>query len=296
MTRQKKFLLFLAAPWLLLVQSGCDIDHGLAPITTKIRGKVEFSGPAPLGNVSEVRVAAAKIFPPVNLTSDLLYSNQLEINRDTSRTDSYIIDFEISATEGEYPAVGVLWREGGKSWEITNILGLYTDLGSLGPKPITVTAEGQSEEILIPADWGLSHRTAFIEGDIHFKGEWPADTELLAAASFPIIPNPDNPFDFLTLQSLNIAIPTFVDGPIPYRLRVPVGTHKFISVFYKGRSGGLFDIRAVGFHSCPDDSTMPRAVTVGHEETASDIDIIVDLESLPAGARYSLEGGECGSQ
>jgi hypothetical protein len=272
----------------------CDIDHGLAPIQTKIMGQVIFDGPPPGSNVAEVRVAATKNFPPENLTTDLIYSNQLEFNRDPNHTGPDTVTFEIVAPPGKYQALGVLWREGGKSWEITNIVGLYTDPVALAPKKVVVSEEMPViTGIEIRADWQLARRNSFLEGNIHFKGEWPEETEILALAVFPIVPNPENPLEFLTLQSLDIAIPLFRTEPFHYRSRVPAGTFKFIAVFYKSKSGGLFDVRAIGFHSCPGDSTLPKAVVVPEDASVTGVDIVVDLSSLPAGARYRLDGGEC---
>lgn len=283
-------MLWMLGPFFLLLS--CNIDHGLEPIQTRIKGIVEFSGPAPGEQVAEVRVAATKNFPPQNLTTDLLYSNQLEIRREQS--GSYSVPFEIAAPPGAYPAIGVLWRESGKSWEITNILGIYTDPAALAPKKVVVDEDHPVvDSVIIGADWTLAQRTSFLEGDIYFKGEWPEDTEILALGVFPIIPNPGNPLEFLTLQALDIAIPLFRSEPFHYRTRVPAGTFRFIAVFWKGKSGGLFDIRAIGFHACANDSTIPRPVVVAENSTASGIDISVDLSSLPGGARYRFDTFGC---
>ncbi|MFQ5629891.1 MAG: hypothetical protein ACE5I1_14085 [bacterium] len=292
LTRFRYFICLLGVP--VLFSLSCEVDHGLAPIQTKIMGHVIFDGPPPGSNVAEVRVAATKNFPPQNLTTDVIYSNQLEFSRDPDRTQPDTARFEISAPPGEYQAIGVLWREGGRSWEITNIVGLYTDPAALAPKKVVLSEETPVvDSISIGADWQLAQRNSFIEGEIDFTGEWPEDTEILALAVFPIVPNPDKPLEFLTLQSLDIAIPMFRAEPFQYRTRVPGGTFKFIAVFFKGKSGGLFDVRAIGFHSCPNDSTLPKSVVVPDNATVTGVDIVVDLTSLPGGARYRLDGGEC---
>ncbi|MFQ5632589.1 MAG: hypothetical protein ACE5I1_27795, partial [bacterium] len=118
LTHQSYWIYFLGA--IVIFSLSCEIDHGLAPIQTKIMGHVIFDGPSPGSNVAEVRVAATKNFPPQNLTTDVIYSNQLEFSRDPGRTQPDTARFEISAPPGEYQALGVLWRESGRSWEITN--------------------------------------------------------------------------------------------------------------------------------------------------------------------------------
>ena len=294
LARRCRLALLVAAA--LLGTFACDIEHGLAPIQTKIRGIVVFDGPPPGSNVAEVRVAATKNFPPQNLTTDLLYSNQLQFNRDPNRVGPDTVAFEISAPPGTYPAIGVLWREGGKSWEITNIIGIYTDLAVLAPKEVVVDEQTPIvDDVSIFGDWQLARRNAFLEGDIHFKGEWPPDSEILALAVFPIVPDPNNQLEFLTLQALDFAIPKFREEPFHYRTRIPAGTFKFIAVFWKGKSSGIFDIRAIGFHSCPNDSTAPKTVVVPDGGTVTGVDITVDLSSLPGGAHYRLGGdGKCG--
>lgn len=287
-------LLSMGAGIVLFSLSSCDIDHGLKPPETRISGYVIFDGPPPPPSVAEVRVVAAKRFPPVNLTSDVIFSNQLKFNRDPSRTRPDTVAFEIITAPGSYPATGALWREGGQAWELTNVLGIYTDPLQLAPKVITIDEQNPVfDDVVIESNWQLANRNAFIEGEITFRGEWPQNTELLALAVFPIVPNPQNPLQFLTLQALDIAIPTFSSTPFRYRTRVPAGTHRFIAVFWKGRGSGLLDIRAIGFHRCAGDTLVPRAVVVADSTTASGSDIIVDLSSLPRGVDYALTGALC---
>ena len=278
----------------VLLLPACDVNHGLTPIRSSISGSVSFQGP-PIGtNVAEIRVAATKVFPPLNLTTDIIYGEKIVIDPDSLADGVQEVPFEIKAPLGTYPAVGVLWRESGRSWEVTNILGLYTDPLSFAPKPVTLSDDTLDvTDVAIVANTSYTQRNAFIEGEITFEGEWPPDTEIMALAVFPIVPNPQNPFDFLTLQALDIAVPIFREGSYNYRTRVPGGTYPFVSVFWKGKAGGLLDIRAIGFHACPGDSLSPRTVIVPENSTATGVDIVVKLESLPGGVKYNLGASMC---
>lgn len=280
---------------LLLVGAiGCNFGHGIKPIETGIAGEVVFTGPPPEANVAEIRVVATKRFPPENLTSDLIFSNQLPLRRDRPADQADTVRFEIAANPGLYPATGVLWREAGADWDISNILGLYTDPASFAPRPVEISeAQPVVSDICINADLQLTRRNAFLTGTLSFTGAWPEDTELLALTAFPIVPRPDNPLEFLQVQAIDIAVPVFTEAPFQYRMRVPGGSYKFIAVFWKGKSGGLESIRAVGFFACPDSSMLPAGVKVEENATASGIDMLVDLESLPAGVRYLSDSNGC---
>jgi len=292
--RCQRLAISLFANLLLLMLFSCEIDHGLEPIRTRITGKVIFDKPPTGSNISEIRVVAAKTFPPVNLTTDIILSDKLDLQQDTLSNGTVETPFEIVAPSGIYPAVGVLWREAGQSWELTNILGLYTQGLDFSPIEITLDEENPVvDDIVINAITSFTKRTAFIEGTITTKGTWPADTDLLALAVFPIVPNPANSLDFIQLQAFDITIPIFRDTPFSFRTRVPADTYPFISVFWKGKSGGLLDIRAVGFYSCGSDSTLPGTITVPENTTISGIDITIDLDSLPSGVRYQLESELC---
>ncbi len=269
----------------------CEIDHGLKPIQTKITGRILFQNPPP-PYAAEARVVATRRFPPENLTSDVLFSGKLSFRRDLPASAIDTVHYEIVAEAGEYPAVGVLWRRSGEEWNITNILGIYTDPLQFAPKPVIIDEQHPVvEHVDILADWELAYRDAFVEGDIYFVGEWPENTEILALGMFPIIPK--NQIEFLTIKALDITIPLFRSEPYHYRTPVASGTYKFIAVFWKGKGSAIFDIKAIGFHACPTDSLQPREVQVASGETVTGVDIVVDFSTLPGGVRYNKQGGPC---
>lgn len=262
----------------LFVAVSCNYDHGIDPIRTKISGHVTFMGQAPW-YVSEVRVAVAKRFPPVDLTQDLLYSEQLPKNQNR-------VDYEILAAPGVYAAAGVIWRRGGEAWTLSNILGLYTEPGSFVPASIIISQEVPvADSVDMLANWDLALRDAYIEGDVTFVGQWPADTEILALAMFSIVPQ--SQLDFLSVKALDINVPLRVPS-FHYRTPVTSGEYKFISIFWKGKNTSLFDIRAIGFYRSPADTTKPGSVSVGSGATASGIDFIADFNTLPDGVRYKF--------
>jgi hypothetical protein len=277
---------FLALCW------SCSYDHGVDPIRTRIKGAVVFlSGPPPW-YVREARVAIAKKFPPENLITDMVFSDPLSFRRDSSLVAPDTLHYELVAEPGTYSAAGVLWRKSGEPWDIANILGIYTVPGQLSPKTIVISNDQPvADSVDIFADWALSLRDAYIEGDITFKGQWPQDTEILALAYFPIIPR--TTLDFLTVKALDIKVPLFREEPYHYRTPVGSGEYKFITMFWKGKTTSIFDIRAIGFYRSPADSLQPQAVCVDPNQTVNNINFEVDFSTLPFGVIFKKEGAPC---
>jgi hypothetical protein len=261
-----------------LIAASCDYDHGIDPISTKITGEVTFSGQAPW-YVTEVRVAVAKRFPPVDLTEDLLYSERLP-------KDQASVQYEILATPGDYAATGVLWRRSGEAWTLSNILGLYTTPGSFTPAPVTISPQQpRAENVNMAANWELALRDSYIEGDITFAGVQPADTDIMALAMFPIVPQ--SQFDYLSVKALDLNVQKNVRS-FHYRTPVTSGEYKFISIFWKGKTGTIFDVRAIGFYRSPADTTKPGSVTVASGATATGIDFTAYFNSLPGGVDFKI--------
>jgi hypothetical protein len=291
----KSLLLLLLLPLFL---AGCSYDHGVEPIPYRVKGMVIFDNILPPWYVREARIALAKKFPPENLATDLIYSDPLQFNRDSSRVAPDTLHYELVVDAGYYPAAGVLWRKSGEAWDIANILGVYGidfSTGSLSPKPIVINDAHQiADSVNVYATWELTKRDAFIEGDITFKGEWPQGpegTEIVALAFFPIVPKTQ--LDFLSVKALDINVPLFRQEPFHYRTAVGSGDYKFIAMFWKGKKTSIFDIRTIGFYHCPNDSLRPRPVQVAANETKNGIDFSVDFSTLPGGVNYIKDGGDC---
>jgi hypothetical protein len=283
---------------LLLLGGGCSYDHGVDPIPYRVKGMVIFDDVLPPWYVREARIALAKKFPPENLATDLIYSDPLQFNRDSSRVGPDTLHYELVVDPGHYPAAGVLWRKSGAAWDIANILGVYGidfNTGSLSPQPIVINdAQPIADSVNVYATWDLTKRDAIIEGDITFTGEWPQGpegTEIVALAFFPIVPKTQ--LDFLSVKALDINVPLFRQEPFHYRTAVGSGDYKFIALFWKGKKTSIFDIRTIGFYHCPNDLLRPRPVQVAANETKSGIDFSVDFSTLPGGVNYKKDGGDC---
>lgn len=270
----------------------CDYDHGVDPVQTRIRGEIVFANTPVPSHVREVAFVAVKKLPPDNLLTDVVFSDPLPINIDPTRREPDTVRFDIVADMGRYEAAGVLWRRQNTPWDIANILGLYTAPGQLTPKRIDLTGEHPVEDsVTIIANWDLAKRDAIIEGDITFEDAWPANTEIVAVAFFPVIPR--NDFEYiLFLKGLDINVKKFVPT-YHYRTAVSSGEYKFIAMFWFGKGSSLASIRAIGFHSCPSDSLLPKPVTVAPGETVSNIDFNVRFSSLPGGVNFCKTCGNC---
>jgi hypothetical protein len=293
MNLRLRFKLAPSLPLLAIFFSlSCNYDHGLDPVRSRIRGEIIFNNtPAP-EHVREVAFVAVKKLPPDNLLTDVVFSDPLPINIDPNRFDPDTVRFDIVADLGHYDAAGVLWRRKNEAWDIANILGLYTLPGQLTPRTLELTEDHPvADSVQIQANWDLAKRDAIIEGDLTFEDEWPANTELVAVAFFPVIPRTQ--FDYiLYLKGLDINVKKF-SKTYHYRTAVTSGEYKFIALFWFGKGGSLASIRAVGFHSCPNDPLRPKPVAVAPGATLSGVDFSVRFSSLPNGVNFCKDCGDC---
>ena len=271
----------------------CNYDHGMDPVHTKISGEVVFENGPPPGYVREAVFIAAKKLPPDNLLTDVAFSDPLLFDRDTARTVPDTVKYELIVDAGTYAASGVLWRRENESWDIANILGVYTAPGQITPKEIELTQEHPvADSVNIFANWDLAKRDAYIEGTITFKDEWPANTEIVALAFYPIVPR--NQFEYLIyLQGLDINIKKFV--PMHhFRTAVSSGEYKFIALFWFGKGASLANIRAVGFYDCPTDSLIPQKLLAPGGETIGGVNFDVYFSSLQdGGVKFCKDCGDC---
>ena len=274
------FVLVGFALWILLVSLTCTVDHGLAPIFSKIGGRIFFSGEAP-DNSDEVRVAVAKDFPPRRV-NELLFSDRIPFR------DEDTVAYELYLPEGQYDLVAVFWKEKKQSWNISDIVGLYggTFVGDLlvipAIKPVTIpTEDAVVDTIDIQVNLNRVNRDAAVEGTIAFEGTWPENTGALGVGAFIEIPERGNYLDYyIKSVYIDYGVATFVNED-DYLLRVHSGdTLAYIAVLWIDDSFDLSSIREIGFYRDPQDPSQPGVVWVGEGSHLRDIDITVDFSEM----------------
>jgi len=243
--------------------STCRMDHGITPLDSKVEGLVIFKGHVPPSS-EEIRVAVAREFPPREFT-DLITTDPLPL------WESDTVHYEILLPYGTYAAVGVLWKEKHKPWAISDILGIYL-------VPFTLTPQNPVRRIDLIADFTRVTRGAYIEGRITYVGEWPPETEIVALAAFPIIPQSE--WDYLLVGSIDITLPLFVPY-YDYRLAVSPDTYRYIAVFWKAKNTPLTAVETLGFYPAdPDSPDVPGTVIVAQKDTVRGVDIIADFGKM----------------
>jgi len=291
---------------LLLPGGGCDYDHGIDPIPYRIKGAITFVGrPPDWWYIREVRIAAVKKFPLENLTTDLVFSDPLPISRDTSSA-AQTIPYELVASPGTYPLIGLLWRQNDSGWNVGNLLGIYgiaLSRGEFNFKEVGVSeARPVADSVDIEAYWPFAiRRDANISGTIKFDGQWRDDTDFLILGSY--LKTPKNSSDFL-IEILNgraLFQIIFQRTPIAsYRYNIGVnsaidgGEYKFLALFWKGKNASPLDMRAIGLYHCPEDSLpglplRPKAVKAFKDSTITGFDFKANFSSLPGGIPYCKE-------
>lgn len=275
--------------------TGCIQDHGVDPVRTRITGKVVFLGPPPPEFVREARVVVVKKLPPDNILNDVLFSDPLDYDLQKPPTALDTIHYEIVADPGVYPAVGVMWRKKSAAWDIANILGIYTDIRTLGFKEVEVIEQDPiTSNIDIFANWDLANRDAVIRGKINYHDDWPAGTQAVAVAALNVILPANAGFgDVLPyLRGFNINLKKFVPSQ-DYTIAVNSGEIKFLAIFWVG-NGGLEAIRAVGLYHCMQDTVaVPKTIKLASGQESSNVNIDVNFSSLPVGVRYCKDCNPC---
>ncbi len=268
-TQKATLLFFLLGTAGVFVLHSCQPDHGLAPIHSGIRGRVIFVDKLP-PNTDQVQVAVAKTFPPKALL-DLGLSGPLPFWQDT-------VEYEILLPLGHYEAVGVLWKEKGRTWSISSILGLYTRRNSLLPQAIDLTEEHPVQDSVdIYADPVLIARGAFLQGRITYVGEWFPDIQIVVLAAFPVVP--EEQVDYLTARGMDLTRPVGVTHD-DFVLDVAPDTLKYIGVFSISQIGGEFKFRELGIYEDPEHPGQPGQVYVAKGDTARGVNITVDFSKV----------------
>jgi len=274
-----KYLLFLLAPLIVIIMVTCEIDHGLYPTSYKITGTIHFFKGEPPENTDRVEVFALKEFPPQD-PQNLLYlgrSGKLDYTQGSS------IDYEVQVSKTSYQMIGLLWREKGKDWDLTGLMGFYTGgLGNFFPDSAVVTEENPTaENIDIYANWDRVSKDATISGNITYSGTWPEDTQLLLLAVYPAKPTSD--ISYFLFENLDYTQPVFVDSSA-YSLKVNSGVYNYVVLYWVGKSiSNLTDLLDIGYYINPENPDEPGKVVIetGQEKTNIDITVNFDEIQLP---------------
>lgn len=114
-----KYLRFILFIIIFSFLFGCEIDHGLGIMESKISGDVIFLNPEKKPDyVESVRVVAAVKFPFTSLSDVVFMNTSINLSKEKSA-------YEIPAPLSTYQIVAAVWKEKGKAWNYANLLGIY---------------------------------------------------------------------------------------------------------------------------------------------------------------------------
>lgn len=273
---KKYYLLLLPIAVLVVLIVGCEIDHGLYPIRYVIKGKVIFFKGSPPANTDRVEVFALKEFPPKD-PQNLLYLGQSGALNLAAGNE---VNYEIQVSPTTYQLVAVLWKEKGRDWSLTGLLGFYTGgLTTILPDSVMVSKEQPvADSVDIFANWEVVSKESVIAGRITYQGPWPEDTQLLLLAIYKAQPVSD--ISYLLLENVDYTQPIFVDSSA-YRLPVNSGVYNYVVLFWVGKKiKKLTDLVPIGVYEAPENPGSPGRVTVEPGEVKSNVDIHVDFNSI----------------
>ncbi len=150
-----RYIAAAAAAFLLLLPA-CEIDHGLGTIESRISGRVVFLHPElKPARIDAVRVVAVVNFPPQSL-GDLVFTNT-SINLSQPAPA-----YSLPAPLATYALVGAIYREKGREWDYSNILGFYganPDSNVYSVEAVILSKEHPvAEGIDIYCDWAMVSR------------------------------------------------------------------------------------------------------------------------------------------
>lgn len=273
-------VVLIAGTVALTLLPGCEIDHGLGLLESKISGEIHFVNTDRRPDyVNGVRVVAAVNFPPQSL-SDVVFGNAVDYGVDT-------VKYELPAPIATYLAVAVVWRKQGSDWNFSNLMGIYgvnTQKLEFELKPVHLTKEQPvADSIDIVADWTLASFDATVKGKLTFVGEWPKDTEFVGITALTGVPDLSNLRNALPyLRGLDVTVPSFVEK-YNYSMNVPYGTYQLIGLFWKGESTPIDQIKLLGYYRAAPGSDAPGEVSIEPNGTITGIDFTVDFNLLPDG-------------
>lgn len=270
---------------LLCFSQGCDKGLDVIDPTEQVQHGIQgqilfkFNDQWP-ENLAETRLVASKDFPPSTDASSegIIFSDPIPAGVDT-------FDYQLSLDTGVYQFIGVIAREKGKSWEVSNIYSVYSQLpdilGFIFPDSVAVETD---TSIVGNVNMEVDLTRGSINGKVTFEGEWPDNTLIAGVAVFEKYSG-QSLFEVLgQLRGISI-IPPNVDASA-YSARVPDGTYDAVvavvitqEVLDNILASDISDI-AVGFYPSAADPGVPGVVQVTDGENITGIDINANLGSI----------------
>lgn len=249
----------------------CEVDYGLTPLPGKLALTVRFLNEPP-EDTEGIYLMVAPDFPPHAINEVYHSPNSLPIHQDTVYT-------EMALPYGHYDALALWWYSKKTETNLADVLAIPIDIGTeFRPLGFNITREDPVFDLELIANWRKVDRDAAIEGDIHFNGPFPANTEAVAVAAFKR--KPEKSVDYLIqLKSLDFSID---EGENPYHFRLPVrsGSVNFIAVFWLPSRAALTAFQTVGIYQDPEHPGQAGSLSLDSGETATGIDIFADWSNI----------------
>lgn len=257
------YIVLLMAALTGLLALNCDSDPGLEPIRSGISGKIKFVGAWP-ENTDEIMVIASLKFPPTQI-SDLIMSESMPLFVDS-------LNYTLWAPTHQYGAVGLVWKEKGQPWNVTNIIGMYFPSGNqFAPGPVSVKNRGQMvENIDMVANFAYAKRfvRSKMTGTIHYKGNWPAGSKAAL-----VVASPNSILSLKSLLELHFTAPLPVGvESSTYELSVPAGKYKTIGTLI------ISDAEPIGLNSVKALYIDPATGFPGQITVATDSSIVTGVD------------------
>ncbi len=264
---KRLWLVFLSMPLFLT----CHMDSGLQPTRSGFSGRLYFQNDWP-PQTEQVIVVAATKFPPTAIT-EILMGDPLPLYQDST-------DYTLYTTPQEFAAVGVVWKEKGRPWDVTNIIGIYfSGDNHFTPAKVNVSNRDQMvADINMEVDLSKAKLqvSSGLEGVITVKGQWPAASQsLIMAASRPILPS--------SLLDISLGQPLAVPfDSTRFFLSLQPGTYRLIGTLLIEQGKEISVSSLVGLYYKKPGDIFPGSVTIPNDTTrVKGVRITIDFDHKP---------------
>ncbi|MFQ5604743.1 MAG: hypothetical protein ACE5HS_15850 [bacterium] len=261
------------AGWLTLALSllQCDLDHGLQVkkelnnIPHGIKGTLTFNGAWP-ENMAEARLVAAANFPPEpsDPLDSFIFSDPIQIGVET-------LDYGLMLNPASYQIIAVIFREKATSWDIANILSVYSPLSSCTIIPdLSRAVEIESDTTVVEGvDISVDLTKGSIGGRVEITGEPPSGVKFAGIFAFK------HPFNFNSLIPCGVALLPLDADSLNYKMLVPAGDYT-VSALAGENISDFTRLRLIGNYTAPNNPSSPGVVRIGKNQNRSEISLKVD--------------------